>query len=286
MHTHRFRVSELRPHPQQNATYGDLSQHEFKAMKEDIARRGVRHPIEVTISGMIVDGDQRVRACKELGIEEIDAIICQDEAQDAIDESFVLSNLMRRHLDPVAKAKAIQALVEIERRRSGAKQDIESTGDLRDRIAKQIGAHVSGRTVDRLLQLLRLPNEIRRAVSAGELPMTKALLVEKLPGDIQQAIANRIASGDAARAVVAEYLPQKPITQEEAPADLYQVLINFLGDNISILNAACDDLAGVAGNHQRTADVLEKTEVFCKTMHVRELSAHSESLDEVRELVG
>jgi ParB/RepB/Spo0J family partition protein len=286
MQTHRFRVSELRSHPHQNETYGDLPQHEFAALKEDIARRGVRHPIEVTMSGMIVDGHQRVRACKELGIEEIDAIICQDEAQEAIDESFVLGNLMRRHLDPVAKAKAIQTLVEIERRRSGANQDAEHDGDLRDRIAMRLGGTVSGRTVDRLLQLLRLPRAICQAVSAGELPMTKALRVEKLPGDIQQVIADRIAAGAAARAVVAEYLPRKPPTQQETPADLYQMLVDFLGDNISILDAACDALAGVAGNHERTADVLGKTESFCRTMQFRELSAHSESLNEVRELIG
>ncbi len=285
MQIRRFRISELSAHPSQDNTYGNLPPHEFSALKADIARRGVRTPIEVTSAGVIVDGHQRVRACQELGIEEIDAVICDDQSQQEIDESFVLANLVRRQLDPVAKAKALQTLMEIERRRRETADDPDG-GDLRDLIAKRLGGDISGRTVDRLLQLIRLPAAIYRAVSAGELPMTKALLVEKLPGDIQQAIANRIASGDAARAVVAEYLPRKPLTQQETPADLYYMLVDFLGDNISILDAACDALAGVAGNHERTADVLGKTEAFCRTMQVRERIAQSKSLNAIRKLTG
>ncbi|HQX53814.1 MAG TPA: ParB/RepB/Spo0J family partition protein [Planctomycetaceae bacterium] len=284
MQTTLVRISDLQAHQLQQDTYGHLSCHEFAALKADIARRGVRSPIEISRSKIIIDGHQRVRACRELGIDEIDAIICQDDAQDAIDESFVLANLVRRHLDPVAKAKALQALVDIERRRING-GDPQETGDLRDRIARRLGGKVSGRTVDRLLQLIRLPPAICQAISANELPMTIALKVEKMSPTIQQAIADRIAAGDAARAVVAEYLPRKDtVAQEETPADLYYMLVDFLGANISILNAACDDLTGTAGDHERTADVLEKTEAFCKTMHFKELSAHSQSLDEVREL--
>lgn len=285
MQTHRFRVSELRSHPHQNETYGHLPQHEFVALKDDIARRGVRQPIEVTRSGMIVDGHQRVRACKELGIEEIDAIICQDEAQEAIDESFVLGNLTRRHLDPVAKAKAIQTLVEIERRRSGANHNADHDGDLRDLIAKRLGGKVSGRTVDRLLQLLRLPPAICHAVSANELPMTTALKVEQLSPEIQQVIAARITSGQPPRHVVAEYFAIKQSAPQDTPAGQYQMLVNFLIENISDLDAASDHLAGTAGNHEQAAIVLKATAAFCRKMQVREQNARRESLGKIRKVI-
>lgn len=286
MQTHRFRLSELHSHPGQNETYGDLPAHEFDALKEDIARRGVRHPIEVTSSGMIVDGHQRVRACRELGIEEIDAIICQDEAHDAIDESFVLGNLLRRQLDPIARARAIQTLVDIERRRSPAKSDEETTGDFRDRIAKLLGGNVSGRTVDRHLQLLRLPPRIRHAVSARELPMITALALEKLSPERQKTIADRIALGESARKVAAEFLLAKPSTPQETPIDLYHMLMEFLHENIQVLDAESGAIVGTAGDHARTADILGTTAAFCRKMQVRERNAHRKSMKQVRDLIG
>jgi ParB/RepB/Spo0J family partition protein len=280
------RVAELRAHQLQAETYGDLPPNEFEELKGDIADRGVRQPIEVTQDGIIVDGHQRVRACRELGIEVIDAIICQDHTQDDIDESFVLGNLMRRHLDPIAIAKALERLVAIERRRNGVDSDRESGDDLRDRIAKRLGGKFSGRTIDRYLQLLRLPAAIRQAVSRKDLSMAQALVLERLKPETQDEIASRITAGESVRTVVAAYLPRKRATQEEAPADLYRMLIEFLDENIEVLESTSHDLAGKAGKHDVTTAVLEKTEVFCKAMRTLESKARQESLDFIRRMLG
>lgn len=278
----RVQISDLCPHPLQMTTYGDLPEQEFAALKEDIARRGVRTPIEVTTSSLILDGHQRVRACRELGITEIDAVIRQEDNQDDTDESFVLANLIRRQLDPVAKANALQTLVEIERRRG---RFADSRGnDLRDQIAKRLGSKFSGRTIDRLLQLIRLPEVIQRAVARRELPMTTALKVESLPATIQQEIANRITAGTAARPAVSEFLQSRQVTESESPSDLYRKLMNVLFDVIGVLEGAGDELTGTAGTHERTAELLIRSSLFCSQMSKREQAAHKETLKSIRKL--
>ena len=284
MQTSRFRVSELREHPQQSETYADLNEHEFESLKRDIQTRGVRQPIEVTLNGMIVDGHQRVRACRELGIEEIDAVICQDDAQDEIDRSFVLANLLRRHLDPIAKARALSTLVAIERRQL---QDTgtEFEGDLRDRIAEMLGGKMSGRTLDRYLQFNRLPSLIQQAVVTGDLPMTRALLVEKLSSAQQQQIVDRIESGEEARTVVDSFFPRRNSNAQDSPSDLYRMLVGFLDENISVMASEHSALAGTAGNHDETVTILEQAEEFFRTMQDVEKRAQHDSLEAIRAMI-
>ncbi len=52
-----------------------LSDDEFEALKEDIAKHGVIVPVVIDQHGAIVDGHHRVRACKELGIEDYPVIV-------------------------------------------------------------------------------------------------------------------------------------------------------------------------------------------------------------------
>ncbi len=278
METSRFRVSELREHPQQAETYSD---HEFESLKRDIQTRGVRQPVEVTRNGMIVDGHQRVRACRELGVEEIDAILCQDTAQDEIDRNFVLSNLQRRHLDPVTKARALSALVAMEKRRL-QDEGAELEGDLRDHIAEVLGGKISGRTLDRYLQFTRLPSLVQRVVDRGELPMTRALLIEKLSSAQQQQIADRIKNGEKARDVVDEFFPRKSSTTQDHPVDRYRMLVEFFKENISVMTAEHATLAGTAGPHIDTVAVLQQAEAFCRKMQDVEKKAQQNSLDAIR----
>jgi ParB/RepB/Spo0J family partition protein len=288
MQTTTVRISDLQTHPLQQPTYGDLAAHEFAALKADIARRGVRSPIHVTRAGMIIDGHQRVRACRELGIEEISAIICEEEGQPEIDESFVLANLVRRQLDPVAKAKAVQMLVDIERRRIND-EDSQEPGDLRDRIAKHLGGNISGRTVDRLLQLARLPAPIHQAVSAGHLPMTKALRLHQCSSGQLEIVANRISAGESPRTVVDSVLPRKKADRQEAeetPAVAYAMLVDFLAEKLSCFEAQPESLVGTAGDHEATANVLDRSARFLHVMRDHEQAARQQALLDIQELLS
>ena len=144
----RISVANLRPHPLQDVIYGDLSPSEFAALKQDIQHHGIRQPVEVTKDGVLVDGKHRVRALRELGIEEVDAIIVEAENEEAIEERFVTANLLRRQSDPVTKARAIQQLAKIESRRIGIRIDLHESGPFRERLASLRG-NTSGQKIDR-----------------------------------------------------------------------------------------------------------------------------------------
>ena len=159
-------------------------------------------------------------------------------------------------------------------------------GDLRDLIAQRLGGNISGRTVDRLLQLIRLPAPIHRAVSAGELPMTKALQLEKLPPKVLADIADRISAGESARTVVDAFLPRKKSGRQETPTGLYQMLIDFLTENLSLLEAMGEELTGTAVSHELAASILGRSAIFFNSMREREQAAHEEDLNDIRELIA
>lgn len=132
-----------------NQEYADLvpkmSDEQYKSFKQDIKKNGLRIPITVTQQGVVLDGHNRLRACKELGIE------CRYEIKEFDDQleekDYVISvNLERRNLSKyqlgilVLKRKPIQS--EIGRRRilSGKTLDsFESRVDTNKELAESAG---------------------------------------------------------------------------------------------------------------------------------------------------
>jgi len=282
MNTVSRRISELRPHPKQQAIYGDLSEAEFEALVSDIHKNGLRQPPEIASDGTIIDGHQRIRAYVRLGKEEIEVFLREGLSDDEIEERFLRGNYTRRQLDPLSKARVIQAIAELERRRPG------SPGvELRDRIAQQLGDAISGRTVDRYLKLLELPLPIQEAVSRSALPMTHAIKVASLPTAKQEEIAVKLRQGGKARAVVDEYLPRpKEKGSSDSPDDLYFGLLDYLSRVLDTLVEHSDEIVGKATVHQEAAALLGRAATFCQHMRESELAAHAEAISNMRSLVG
>jgi len=76
----------------------DMDPEQFKALKNDIAERGVLTPIDLDEKGLILDGHHRVRACQELGITEYPTIIRPGLSEKEKRMFARKSNMMRRHL--------------------------------------------------------------------------------------------------------------------------------------------------------------------------------------------
>lgn len=55
-------LSDLSPHPQQHALYSPLPPDALAALAADIDRSGLRHAVEITHDGTVIDGHQRVQA--------------------------------------------------------------------------------------------------------------------------------------------------------------------------------------------------------------------------------
>src|SRR3954453_15267104 len=103
----RWKLSRLRVHPRQAAMFGDVSDEELKALAEDMRKDGQRDPVEALPDGTILAGHQRVKAAKVLGWKEVDVVVRHDLAADgaAAEAHLINSNLVRRHLSPLSRAR-------------------------------------------------------------------------------------------------------------------------------------------------------------------------------------
>ncbi len=95
-----------------------MSDDEFGKLKADIKQHGVREPI-VTHEGYLVDGKNRLRACKELGVE------CPTVAWEGGDSLVLWSisrNLHRRHMTPSQRAMIAQKMLPILEQEAAARK--------------------------------------------------------------------------------------------------------------------------------------------------------------------
>lgn len=273
----RISVANLRPHPRQHLIYGDLPHSEYLALKEDILKHGIRQPIEVTKDDVLVDGHHRVRALRELGIDEVDAIVVAAESEEMIEERLVTANLMRRQMDPVTKARSIQHLAKIESRRIGIRIDLHEKGPFRDWLASLLG-NTSGRTIDRYLQLLRLEREIQDAVSTGQLPMTTALKIGSLPKAARAAIVERIKENQPPRKVVEEYLRRPQVGEEVLPEDRYRELCQLFEESLDDLALHSQLIVGSAETKIPVPQLMARAAAFCNEMQRLELQLQAEAM--------
>lgn len=184
-----IKVSELKPHPQNNYFFDDITGDKWKDILESISRRGVIEPVVITQDKIIVSGHQRVRACNELKIDEVlcEIRIYQDDdkhsKEDKILEDLISTNIMQRGIgntNPLKLARCIQELERIKgvrvgsfnekgNNRIGERQNVvdQNPQITQEDIAKQFG--VSVKKVQRIKSLLELPEDIQRLIETGVL---------------------------------------------------------------------------------------------------------------------
>lgn len=92
----QIKVSELRPHPRNNEFFDDMSGEKWEEFLESVRTSGVIEPIVVTTDMIIVSGHQRVRACKELGIESVMCEIKSYKDDDSIIKDLLETNIRQR----------------------------------------------------------------------------------------------------------------------------------------------------------------------------------------------
>ena len=88
------KVSELIPHSRNNEFFDDVTGKRWDEFLESVKTSGVIEPIVITEGKVIVSGHQRVRACKELGINEIMAEIKLYEG----DEKKIVKDLIETNV--------------------------------------------------------------------------------------------------------------------------------------------------------------------------------------------
>jgi ParB-like chromosome segregation protein Spo0J len=188
-----------------------VAEDHLQELARDIKDRGLLDPI-VVLEGQILDGRCRYRACKITGVEPKFENYAGDDPL-----GYVLSrNLHRRHLSESQRAMVAAKVADLKR---GANQ--HSEGLPIGRAAAML--NVSNRSVARAKEvLLQGSPELVSAVEAGELPVSAAAEVSRMPESVQR---ETVASGvEGSTTVNAETRttkrkPGRPKKQNFAPVD-------------------------------------------------------------------
>lgn len=166
-------ISRLTPNRWQPRTAFDEDQ--LKELVESIKEKGVLQPVLVRSQGdryEIIAGERRFRAAKLLKIQKVPVVVRDVSDKEALVLSIV-ENVQRQELNPIEEARAFDRLI----KEFSMTQEAVATAVSKDRS-----------TIANLLRLLRLPVEVQKAITSGDLSFGhgKALCaLESVPTQIK-----------------------------------------------------------------------------------------------------
>lgn len=177
----------LKPNPKQPRI--EFDQKKLEELADSIKENGILQPIIIEqISSnefYIIAGERRTRASKMAGLKKVPVQIRKFDEQQKL-EMALIENIQRADLNPIEEATAYYNLIQM--------------GDLsQDEVAKKVGKNRS--TVANSIRLLKLPEDIKRALANGEISSghARALLMVKNDADMHVMYGKIIGSGMSVR---------------------------------------------------------------------------------------
>lgn len=177
----------LKPNPKQPRI--EFDQKKLEELAASIKENGILQPIIIEqISSnefYIIAGERRTRASKIAGLTKVPVQIRKFDEQQKL-EMALIENIQRADLNPIEEATAYYNLIQM--------------GDLsQDEVAKKVGKNRS--TVANSIRLLKLPEDIKRALANGEISSghARALLMVKNDADMHVMYGKIIGSGMSVR---------------------------------------------------------------------------------------
>ena len=154
-----------------SAAFPDLSDEEFKSLKDSIERNGQRDKI-LLFEDQILDGWHRYRACLELGKEPIFGVFTGDAVECVIDK-----NIHRRQLTASQRAMALATCNQWLGVGTNQLSPHGDSGAIAMSIRKMaVAANVNPKTVEKAkLVSLRATPELRKQVIAGATTLAEAV---------------------------------------------------------------------------------------------------------------
>lgn len=196
----KFKIAELIPHKDNDFFFDDIQGESWQEFIDSVKTSGVIEPIVITQDKVIVSGHQRVRACKALGIEEIDAEVRIFDSEDEILKCLIETNIRQRGIgntNPVKFGRCIKELERIYGVRDGSegKRSLDQNNSglkTQEDLASQLG--ISTDTLRNYKQLADAIPEIQTLVETGIVtPTTARAIVKKLPKFQQKELAEQFA---------------------------------------------------------------------------------------------
>lgn len=143
-----------------------------------IAEQGLLQPLGVVPSSngryRVVYGNRRRAAAVQLGLAQVPCIVLDADDPDLLLRQLI-ENVQREELNDMEKARAFARL----RARFAEADPPRSDSDLDEAVGHEVG--LSSRTVRRYLGLLELPDEVQQIIRRGELTVTQAQHLRRIP---------------------------------------------------------------------------------------------------------
>lgn len=212
----------------------------LRELADSIKEKGVIQPILVEKKDdntfIIVAGERRYRASKLAGLSEMPVIVKSFTEEDKY-EIALIENIQREDLNPIEEAMAYKKIM-------------DSFDLSQEQVAKKVGKNRS--TIANSLRLLKLPEDMQNAVSAGKLtsgharsilavinPADQTLLFHRIIDDslsVREAERNAIALNQGNKTLnkppkeKEKIVPPKSVELQE----LEQKLMDLLGTKVNI----------------------------------------------------
>lgn len=181
---------EIRINPDFQRLLKPLSPNRYESLKKSIKEHGLFHAIVVNKQGYILDGHNRFKICKELGIAP--SYVVKEFPDKLSEELFILeSHIERRQLSDFEIIELAKPLIGIERKLAeqrfkkhlpkkgqkdfqpvlGSKE--HDTGRTHERVAEKLG--LSPATIKRSLKIIEAaPEELKQDIREGHMSVSRA----------------------------------------------------------------------------------------------------------------
>lgn len=175
----QVKTVDLKVHPENDFYFDRMEESKWGDFKESIRDNGLFEAPIVTPENLIVSGHERVRACIELGIKEIDV-----EERIFKDEESILTCLIETNIQQrgsiggsvIKMSRRIQALERCYNIRHGnnawGKSELTSDPKTQEQLASEIG--MSARNLRMIRNLADLPVGFQEMVDNGKITPTAA----------------------------------------------------------------------------------------------------------------
>ena len=177
----------LKPNPKQPRV--EFNQRQLEELCESIKVNGILQPIIIEDAGdggfYIIAGERRTRASRMAGLKQVPVQLRKFDEQQKL-EMALIENIQRADLNPIEEATAYYNLIQM--------SDLNQ-----EEVAKRVGKNRS--TVANAIRLLKLPEDIQRAIVAGQITSghARALLMVKNDADMRVMFGKIVGNGLSVR---------------------------------------------------------------------------------------
>lgn len=253
-----IRIDELKPHPKNSYFFDDMIGEKWEEFLESVETRGVIEPVIIASDKTIVSGHQRVRACKELGIDKVKCIVRNYDNEDDLLLDLLDTNEKQRGTIGGSTIKLGRRIKEYERIygiKHGGDHSKSTNGGVeltQQDLLKKLD--LDKESYRRAKKLASLPKEIQEAVETGKISASAASrTIATLPENQQIELINQFS---ATKKITQSQLEQKIADIKKRDERIEELESSI--DNVSLLVEKVPELQEWIDTGIMTKEILQE----------------------------